>query len=56
VVDYDGTALTLRVTGDYTATTSAAVALGPVRFGFGTYHDASTPVVEVDYLRRVVRQ
>jgi hypothetical protein len=56
VVDYDGSVLTLRVNGDYTATTSAPVALGQVRYGFGTYDDASVPVVEVDYLRRVARQ
>ncbi len=56
VVDYDGTTLTATLSGDLTASVSATVSLGNVRYGAGFYNDAPTSVIEVDWLRRVAPQ
>lgn len=53
VAAYDGTQLTMSVTGNLIGMISAPVSLGSVRYGAGLYHNGSAAVVEVDYLRRV---
>lgn len=56
VVDYDGTRLTVTLSGDLTDTVSVAATLGSIRYGAGLYHDVPRSDLEVDWLRRVATE